>query len=54
MTDFEKLVSDMRKAQSDYFRTKDANILLEAKRLEKEVDKALYEIEPQDMGGTLF
>ena len=54
MTDFEKLVSDMRRAQKDYFKTKDANILLEAKRLEKEVDKALDKIDQRDMGGTLF
>lgn len=38
---FFDLVSKMRKAQKDYFRTRSSNALNEAKRLEQQVDDAL-------------
>ena len=41
MSQFKELVKQMRKAQRQYFATRDREWLREAKRLEKEVDKAL-------------
>lgn len=38
---FFDLVSKMRQAQKEYFRTRSASVLNEAKRLEKQVDDAL-------------
>ncbi len=38
---FKELVKQMREAQRQYFATRDREWLREAKRLEKEVDKAL-------------
>lgn len=54
MTDFEQLVQDMRKAQKEYFKTRDANVLNKARDLESKVDKALKDIEEKEMGGSLF
>ena len=43
--DFLQLVKKLRAAQKKYFRTRDANVLLYSKELEKEVDRALEELE---------
>lgn len=51
MTEFEKLVSDMRKAQKDFFRTHDYAVMRKAKELEKQVDQYLDE---QVNGPDLF
>lgn len=39
--DFKKLVSDMRKAQKLYFKSRDRRDLQKAKEVEKEVDEFL-------------
>ena len=54
MTTFMQLVADMRSAQKEYFRTRDANVLLKSKDLEAKVDKAIKEAEEDDLGGKLF
>lgn len=41
MTDFEKLVLEMRKAQKDYFKTRDKQVLELSKKLERKVDNYL-------------
>lgn len=41
MTEFEKLVQDMRKAQKAYFATRDKKILDQSKALERKVDEYL-------------
>lgn len=41
MTDFEKLVQDMRKAQKAYFATRNPEMLKQSKALEKKVDDYL-------------
>ena len=41
LTEFEKLVKEMRAMQKAYFRTREAQTLNASKRLEKEVDKYL-------------
>ena len=44
MTDLQKLaqfVKDMRASQKEYFRTRDKNILLQSKELERQVDNLL-------------
>ena len=38
MTEFMQLVREMRKAQKDYFKTRDRNVLAKSKQLEKRVD----------------
>ena len=38
MTEFEKLVMAMRDAQKKYYKTKDINVLRQAKALESKVD----------------
>lgn len=43
VNEFIDAVKRMRKAQSEYFRTKSGIALSEAKKLEKEVDKMLPE-----------
>ena len=48
MTDFEKMVKAMRKAQKEYFANRTPAMLQEAKRLEYEVDKALAAAETRD------
>ena len=52
--DFYELVKSMRKAQKDYFRTRESVPLEDSKRLEKEVDKAIIEHEEDKLGGKLF
>lgn len=44
MTEFEKLVQDMRKAQKAYFASRDKKILEQSKALEKKVDEYLKNI----------
>ena len=39
--EFRKLVKKMRNTQSSYYRTKDRDVLIESKRLEKLVDNEL-------------
>lgn len=39
------LVAKMREAQASFFRTKDPDVLRDAKRLEREVDAALESVE---------
>ena len=48
MTDFEKMVKAMRKAQKEYFANRTPAMLQEAKRLEYEVDKTLAAAETRD------
>ena len=38
MTEFMQLVREMRKAQKDYFKTRDKDVLAKSKQLEKRVD----------------
>ena len=52
--EFYKLVEEMRNVQKEYFRTRDANILNESKRLEKAVDNAIKEHEEDKFGMKLF
>ena len=54
MTDFMELVKEMRSAQKEYFRTRDANVLNRSKDLEKKVDRAIDNAEEEEKGGTLF
>lgn len=51
MTNFEQLVAEMRKAQKDFFRTRNYKILEKSKELEKQVDQYLDE---QVNGPDLF
>ena len=44
----------MRKKQKEYFRTHDANVLQESKRLEREVDKMADELQSLRKGEMLF
>jgi hypothetical protein len=48
MTEFEILVQQMRKAQKDYFATRDKSILEQSKKIEKQVDEYLKnKVEPK-------
>lgn len=38
MTEFMQLVREMRKAQKEYFKTRDKDVLAKSKQLEKRVD----------------
>ena len=51
--DFYKLVEEMRTAQAKFFRTKDANVLMESKELERQVDRAIRE-HKESQQGKLF
>lgn len=42
---FVEIVAAMRKAQNKYFMSRDSSALMIAKRLEKEVDKAVLEMQ---------
>lgn len=42
MNEFEKKVKEMRRLQKQYFATRNADVLAECKRLEKEVDDMLW------------
>lgn len=48
--DFRALVGRMRKAQRDYFRTRDRTVLATAQRLEREVDQVIAD---RDRSGDL-
>ena len=54
LTEFADIVSKMRSLQKDYFRTKDANVLKESKKAEKEVDTILEKLEEYKKGASLF
>lgn len=41
MNEFIELVREMRNAQKEYFKTRDKNILLKSKELERKVDSFL-------------
>lgn len=41
MNEFIELVREMRNAQKEYFRTRDKNVLLKSKELERKVDSFL-------------
>lgn len=47
MESFEQLVGRMRHAQKEYFRTREHEWLIEAKKLERQVDRALEDISEQ-------
>ena len=51
MTDFEKLVKEMRKTQNAFFKTHDYSVLDKARELERQVDKYLADLE---VGPDLF
>ena len=41
MNEFIELVREMRNAQKEYFKTRDTNVLLKSKELERKVDSFL-------------
>lgn len=41
MTEFMQLVREMRKAQKEYFKTRDKDVLAKSKQLEKRVDNEI-------------
>lgn len=45
---------EMRNKQKEYFRTHDANVLQESKRLEREVDRMADELQSRRKGEMLF
>lgn len=47
MKDFIELVKKMRDAQKEYFRTRDKVVLAESKKLEKQVDNRINELQNQ-------
>ena len=49
MTDFEKLVSEMRAAQKEYFRTRAKDVLERAKSYERMVDLHLKDVCKQEL-----
>ena len=52
--EFYDLVNEMRTAQKMYFKTRDANYLDEARKLERTVDKAIADHEDAKHGPSLF
>lgn len=50
MNEFEKLVYKMRKYQRDYFKSRDNYDLQMAKKLEREVDECLKNINEPKLG----
>jgi|TARA_Y100000296_G_scaffold33048_1_gene38269 hypothetical protein len=52
LEEFAALVNKMRQAQKEYFRTRSLSAIDSAKKLEREVDKALAHI--NDKQGDLF
>lgn len=52
--EFAKKVERMRSLQKEFFKTRDANVLKESKTAEREVDKALLDIEEEKKGLSLF
>jgi len=51
---FLEKTQEMRNKQKEYFRTKDANVLNESKKLEREVDKMADELQSRRRGEMLF
>lgn len=49
-----KLVSEMRAAQREFFRTKSNSALEESKRLERAVDKAIGDVLRPERQGSMF
>ena len=54
MRDFIRLVSEMRAAQKEYFRTRDKTVLQNSKMLERSVDARLEQIKHGYCQQTLF
>ena len=54
MRDFIRLVSDMRAAQKEYFRTRDKVVLQNSKSLERSVDAKLEQFKQGYCQQTLF
>ena len=54
MDNFKELVADMRKAQRGYFKTKDANMFIKSKELERKVDEELEKYEDLKHGEYLL
>ena len=53
--DFLALVEQMRKKQKEFFnKGRDANVLVEAKILESQVDHRITMLQEERMGGNLF
>lgn len=52
MTEFEKLVLEMRTAQKNWFRWHDQNELRKSKELERKVDAALKQKQEQEKDPT--
>lgn len=51
---FLEKVQEMRSRQREYFRTHDANVLQESRRLEREVDRMADELQSRRKGEMLF
>lgn len=51
---FLEKTQEMRDKQKEYFRTHDANVLNESKRLEREVDRMADELQSRRKGEMLF
>lgn len=51
---FLEKTQEMRNKQKEYFRTHDANVLNESKKLEREVDKMADELQSRRRGEMLF
>lgn len=51
---FLEKTQEMRNKQKEYFRTHDANVLNESKKLEREVDKMADELQSRRRGELLF
>lgn len=51
---FLEKTQEMRDKQKEYFRTHDANVLQESKRLEREVDRMADELQSRRKGEMLF
>ncbi len=56
MTEFEQMVLEMRKAQKDYFRWREPEMLKKSKELEREIDAYLKrrEAAQQDLTPDMF
>ena len=51
---FLEKTQEMRNKQTEYFRTHDANVLQESKKLEREVDRMADELQSRRRGEMLF
>lgn len=52
--EFYKLVAEMRAEQKKFFSTRDSQALEKSKKLEKLVDKAIFEHQENKLIGNLF